>query len=179
MPLFRKAPLIGRTFWRDTGITSFGVSNCASIAVCGGIDSNNMGRREVQLLIRNSDCNWAWIDKNNNPSKIPNDILFLAKSVSNGASGTELFPETLVTGGRLILFGGDPEFNNEGSTQFGQFRFFEGRYQRDPTLPRGEDKKTAWNITTSMPGFRIDFKALPLNQDNPSNFGGRRVSRFL
>ena len=179
LPLFRQSPLVGRIFWRRQGITSFGVSNCASIAVCGGTDENDKIRREIQLLIRNSDCNWQWVTRDNNPSGIPDDILFLVKPVTNGASAVAPFPETLLTGGRLILFGGDPEFNNGGSTQFGQFRFFEGKYQRDPILSSGNDKKTAWNITTSMPNQRTFFKALPLNQTNESSFGGRRVSRFL
>lgn len=37
LPLKRSKPLIGRTFWRDAGITSFGISNCATVVVAGGL----------------------------------------------------------------------------------------------------------------------------------------------
>nr|QBK92720.1 MAG: galactose oxidase [Pithovirus LCPAC401] len=179
LPLFRTNPLVGRVFWRDAGITSFGVSNCASIVICGGRDGRGKIRRDVQLLIRDSRCNWKWIDTENNPSEIPNDILTLAIPMAQGDGGGNLWPETLATGGRLILFGGDPEIQNQGPTQFGQFRFFEGRYQRDPVLGSTKSRKSAWQITTSMPGFRTNFRALPLSQENSSEFGGNRVSRFL
>ncbi len=175
LPLRRSNPLVGRVFWRDAGITSFGVSNCASIAVCGG---TNEGKptKDVQLLVR-VDCNWKWITRHQNETSIPNNILKLALPVSEGAFGTEQWPETLVTGGRALLFGGIPPDDFDGSTQLGQFRFVEGRLQTYPKM--GSSKRTAWKITTSMPGQRVNFRALPLSQENSSDFGGRRVSRFI
>lgn len=197
LPLLRKKPLIGRTFWRDAGITSFGVSNCASIVVCGGeqlhkscnlgiLEKNSEGEdkdgtptTDVQLLVRN-ECDWAWITVENNPTEIPDDVLTLIKPVSNGAFGTEQWPETLATGGRPILFGGDPENEDShtGGTQYAQFRFTRGRYGRDDCLEPDSDE-SAWNNGASMPGFRTEFKAAPLSQENSSIFGGRRISRFL
>jgi len=180
LPLFRKSPLIGRVFWRDAGITSYGVSNCASIAVCGGVDRKGKISRDVQLLIRNSQCNWMWIDSSNSSSKIPKNLLTLTIPVSNGAFGTEQWPETLVTGGRPILFGGNPPAAlDEGSVQYAQLRFVGNRYRRDPDLPPGPQSDSAWNTTTNMPGHRTNFKSAPLSQENSSRFGGRRISRFL
>lgn len=179
LPLKRSKPLIGRVFWRDAGITSFGVSNCASIIVAGGVDGAQVSK-DVQILVRDSDCNWSWVYAGNNPTELPNDVLTLAVPVENGAFGTEQWPETLATGGRAMLFGGEPTIENEGSVQFAQLRFFEGRYQRDQCLaPQPNDTQTAWNTTTRMPGPRTALKAAPLSQENSSFFGGRRVSRFL
>lgn len=179
LPLFRSKPLVGRVFWRDAGITSYGVSNCASIIVGGGHDEHGAATDDAQLLVR-VDCNWTWIRRGDNPTTIPDNALTLATPVADGAFGTEPWPETLATGGRPILFGGDPETTgNGGSVQFAQLRFSEGRYQRDKCLAPDSNPRTAWNAATSMPGQRVAFKALPLSQDNPSIFGGRRVSRFM
>jgi len=176
--LKRSKPLVGRVFWRDAGITSFGVSNCATIAVCGGDDTNS-STRDVQLLVRQNQ-NWEWINKGNNTTKIPSDVLTLALPVSHGAFGTEQWPEILVTGGRPILFGGMPPLDSSsGSTQFAQLRFTKGRLRRDIHItpdPNGFD--TAWNITTYMPNQRTNFRAVPLSQKNSASFG-KRVSRFL
>lgn len=180
LPLFRHSPLVGRVFWRDAGITSYGVSNCASILVAGGKNKAGCESLEAQLLVRDSNCNWAWISPRHNPTNIPKSLLTLAFPVSRGATCTEQWPETLVTGGRPILLGGKPKLDKNGSTQFAQVRFSEGRYRRDQYLYPGlTRKKTAWNITSSMPGPRTDFRAAPLSQVNSSDFGGRRVSRFL
>lgn len=197
LPVKRRYPLVGRVFWRDTGITSFGVSNCASIIVSGGEDKHGESTKEVQILIRNKQCNWQWVNKKNNPSQIPDELLTLSFPVSRGDAGTEQWPETLVTGGRPILFGGDPPVNNFqrcrerkhcdhtqnkitsfGSTQFSQVRFFDGRYQPFYCYDK-INEKSYWKMTTNMPGNRTEFKTAPLSQDNSSNFGGNRVSRFL
>lgn len=179
LPLLRTNPSIGRVFWRDAGITTFGVSNCATIAVCGGSNGTS-ATTDVQLLVRNADCNWSWIHRGANPTGIPNDVLTLATAVEQGAFGTEQWPETLVTGGRALVVGGIPSIANEGSVQFAQLRFYDGRLQRDQCLaPQANNAATAWNITTRMPGPRVALRAAPLTQDNSSFFGGRRVSRFL
>ena len=170
IPLKRRYPLIGRTFWRDTGITTFGVSNCASTLVCGGYDDIDNITNDVQILVRYN-CNWIWITFNDNPTNFPNEALKLAFPVADGSFGTEQWPETLVTGGRPILFGGNPSIDNAGSVQYSQLRFVRGRYQTCD--------KDYWNITTSMPGQRTNFEAAPLSQVNSSAFGGRRVSRFV
>jgi len=179
LPLARQSPQIGRTFWRDAGIASFGVSNCATIVVAGGNDETGP-TRDVQLLVRDQDCNWAWVTVDNNPTEIPDDVLTLAAPVAEGAFGTEQWPETLVTGGRPIVFGGVPPVESEGSVQFAQLRFVDGRYQRDECVSgQPNDSSTAWNTTTRMPGARTSFRAAPLSQANSSFFGGNRVSRFL
>lgn len=177
LPLKRSKPLIGRTFWRDAGITLYGVSNCATIIVAGGFDDRGCVSKRVQLLVR-VDCNWRFITINDNPTCFPNEGLVLATSVAEGAVGTEQWPETGITGGRPVLFGGSPSFDgNNGSVQFAQLRFINGKYRRYPD--NCSNDKTLWEITTSMPFNRINFKAAPLNQDNPSIFGGNRVSRFI
>lgn len=179
LPLLRMNPSIGRVFWRDAGITTFGVSNCATIAVCGG-NNGTSATTDVQLLVRNADCNWSWIHRGANPTGIPNDVLTLATAVEQGAFGTEQWPETLVTGGRALVVGGVPSIANEGSVQFAQLRFYDGRLQRDQCLaPQRNNAATAWNTTTQMPGPRVALRAAPLTQENSSFFGGRRVSRFL
>lgn len=179
LPLLRTQPLVGRVFWRDAGITSFGVSNCASIAICGGFDENGIATRDVQLLVRKN-CQWQWIHRGDNDTDIPNDVLTLATPVANGAFGTEQWPETLITGGRALLFGGVPPVDSSGSTQFAQLRFVDCKYRRDPCLAREKSAKdSAWNFATPMPGNRTNFEAAPLSQANSALFGGRRVSRFV
>lgn len=172
LPLKRVNPVVGRTFWRDTGITSYGVSNCATILVCGGYRPDGSIDDQIQLLTR-YECNWQWIIPTDNPTNFPNTALKLAYPVADGAFGTEQWPETLVTGGRPLVFGGNPDLLNGGSVQYSQLRFTRGRYRPYPK----NDKY--WNLTTSMPGQRTNFRAPPLSQENSSVFGGRRVSRFL
>lgn len=180
LPLKRTDPLIGRVFWRDAGVTSFGVSNCASIIVAGGKKENGRASRKIQMLVRKN-CNWKWIWTKDNPTDVPKKLLTLAVPVAEGAFGTEQWPETLVTGGRPILFGGIPPNRTQdaGSVQYAQIRFFDGRYRRDPDLEKGPHSDSLWNITTSMPGNRTFFRSCPLSQENSSDFGGRRISRFL
>ena len=170
LPLKRVNPVVGRTFWRDTGITVYGVSNCATILVCGGYDGDFIDDG-VQLLVRYQ-CNWRWIIPSDNPTNFPNSALKLAYPVADGAFGTEQWPETLITGGRPIVFGGNPNLMNGGSVQYSQLRFIRGRY-------RHPDTEDYWNLTSSMPGQRLNFRAPPLSQENSSVLGGRRVSRFL
>ena len=195
LPLKRFSPLIGRTFWRDAGVLSFGVSNCASVVVCGGSDNSGLSTKDVQLLIRQNG-EWRFIWSGNNDTNIPNDVLWLKKRVSNGAFGTEQWPETLVTGGRPILFGGNPIIKSshknsttEGTVQYAQFRFVRGRLTKYPqSCTSSHDERSQrccchshsqWSTTTPMPMGRTGFHAAPLSQDNPLDIGGRRVSRFL
>lgn len=180
LPLKRSKPLVGRTFWRDAGITSFGITNCASVIVAGGEDMSGKSTKDVQLLVRKN-CQWRWIHACDNPTDIPSSALKLAVPVSDGGFGTEQWPETLVTGGRPILFGGLPpsaESSDSGSTQYAQFRFVRGRLERDAEAPPA-NSQSDWSLSTPMPGLRIGFRAMPLSQDNSSQFGGRRISRFL
>lgn len=178
LPLLRKSPITVRTFWRDAGITSFGVSNCATIVVAGGYDEEGNPTDDVQLLVRN-DCNWAWITVNHNPTSIPNTFLKLAYPVADGAGMTEQWPETLVTGGRPIIVGGKNFVDSQAMAQFAQFRFSEGRWNRDKCIIAGPTQNSDWNVATNNPQPRIKYGAAPLSQVNSSIFGGRRVSRFV
>lgn len=199
LPLHRASPAVGRVFWRDESITSFNVSNCASIVVAGGRNEEDEPTRDVQLLVRQND-HWRWVSRTNNTTGVPDDAFCLREPLANGAAGTEQWPETLVTGGRLMLFGGDPPVRTEeGSVQFLALRFNPelGRYQRsnraglaafaclpqcDPRFSFGRhcvhecNDDSLWQNATPMPEQRTGFVALPISQQNTA-FG--RTSRFV